>query len=61
MKGTENCTTENLEEIYVNLMECAAHYKHSHDRSQLPKELTDKMENLQILKKVSTTKKKGSP
>ena len=61
VKRTDNLTTEHLEEAYVKLMECVSQYKHLQDRSQLPKELTDRMESLQILKKISTSKKKGSP
>ena len=50
---TENSTTEILEKVYTKLMECVSHYKGLYDRTQLPKDLEDKMANL--LPQISTT------
>ena len=50
---TENSTTEILEKVYTKLMECVSHYKGLYDRTQLPKDLEDKMSNL--LPQISTT------
>ena len=59
---TEDSTTEILEKIYTKLMECVSNYKGSYDRTQLPKDLEDKLTTL--LPQLSTTpasaKRKGS-
>ena len=61
IKRTDNFTTENLERIYTKLMEVVSMYKKTYDRTQLPKDITDKIENLRLLPpKVSPTKKKTS-
>ena len=50
---TNEATTEVLEKVYTKLMECVSHYKGVYDRTQLLKDLDDKINNL--LPQMSTT------
>ena len=50
---TNESTTEVLEKVYTKLMECVSHYKGVYDRTQLLKDLGDKIDNL--LPQMSTT------
>ena len=50
---TEDSTTEILEKAYTKLMECVSHYKNVYDRTQLIKDLDDKINSL--LPQMSTT------
>ena len=61
VKRTDNFTIENLERIFVKLMECVAAYKKVYDRTQLPTELMERLDSLKILPTVSTKKKTASP
>ena len=50
---TEDSTTEILEKVHTKLMECVSRYKGVYDRTQLPKDVDDKINSL--LPQMSTT------
>ena len=57
---TNTLTTDTLERIFTKLMECVHKYKKVYDRTDLPNDLTSRLDSLHILPPKSTPAKKRS-